>query len=207
MIAGLTIRNFRSISEIVDLPLRDFHVLVGPNGSGKSSFMDAIAFVRDCLVLGPVGAVAARNITDFNDLTWMRRGGAVEIGLWLSLSTTTPEPAQFVLHYTIAVLEPELEQWIWHCEPALAAHLKVTATELSAWGEAFARRGGTTVEAAKRDAPKELFEEIVKIRMKKPISPRDFEHIGRRASIPALLACPSFAAVVRALRSRFPSPR
>ena len=53
MIAGLTIRNFRSIREIVDLPLRDFHVLVGPNGSGKSSFMDAIDFVRDCLTKGP----------------------------------------------------------------------------------------------------------------------------------------------------------
>ena len=108
MIVGLTIRNFRSIREIVDLPLRDFHVLVGPNGSGKSSFMDAITFVRDCLVMGPAGAVAARNITDFNDLTWMRRGGAVEIGLWLDLGRERPKPSEVLLRYTVSVEQHEI---------------------------------------------------------------------------------------------------
>ena len=107
-------------------------------------------------------------------------------------------------NHAVAVLDPELEQWIWHCEPALAAHLKIAATQLSEWVEAFAQRAGTTIEAAKRDTPKALFEEIVRVRLRKPISPRDFEHIGQRASIPALLACPSFAAIMLALRSWFP---
>ena len=103
MIVGLTIRNFRSIREIVDLPLRDFHVLVGPNGSGKTTFLDAIDFVRDCLVMGPAGAVEARNINDFNDLTWMRRGGAVEIAVWLKLGPQGSDLPEFLLKYRILV--------------------------------------------------------------------------------------------------------
>jgi predicted ATPase len=47
-IVRVHVRNFRSISQAtVDLP--PFCVLVGQNGAGKSNFVDALAFVRDCL--------------------------------------------------------------------------------------------------------------------------------------------------------------
>jgi predicted ATPase len=42
------LRNYRSIQQAV-VRLSDFTVLVGPNGSGKSNFMDALAFVQECL--------------------------------------------------------------------------------------------------------------------------------------------------------------
>jgi hypothetical protein len=105
------------------------------------------------------------------------------------------------------VLEPELEQWLWHCELAVTEHLRVTPDQLREWTAAFAQRAKMTPEATKRDRPKELFEQIVKVRLKRTISPRDFEHIGRRASIPSLMACPSFAEIVQALRSWFPPVR
>ncbi|HLM68162.1 MAG TPA: AAA family ATPase [Longimicrobium sp.] len=42
------LRNYRSIRQAV-VRLSDLTVLVGPNGSGKSNFMDALAFVQECL--------------------------------------------------------------------------------------------------------------------------------------------------------------
>ena len=57
MITAITIRNFKSIQEVVNLPLGGFHILVGPNASGKSTFLDALHFVRDCLDVGPLKAV------------------------------------------------------------------------------------------------------------------------------------------------------
>lgn len=107
MIIGLTIRNFKSIRELIDLPLSGFHVLVGPNGVGKTTFLDAIDFVRDCLVQGPAAAVATRHVADFNDLTWLRQGGVVEIELWLDLSTQQPDLGESVLHYRLAIRADE----------------------------------------------------------------------------------------------------
>ena len=79
MIIGLSIKNFKGIRELLDLQLSAFHVLVGPNGAGKTTLLDAIDFVRDCLVVGPAAAVESREVADFNDLTWMRTGGAPAI--------------------------------------------------------------------------------------------------------------------------------
>lgn len=90
MIVGITIRNFKCVREITNLPLSRFQVLVGPNGAGKSTFLDAIDFIRDCLHQGPLAAVESRGVTAFADLTWMRHGGNVEIELWLDL----PAPAE-----------------------------------------------------------------------------------------------------------------
>ncbi len=42
------IRNYKSIAQI-SVNLGSFTVFVGPNGSGKSNFIDALAFVQECL--------------------------------------------------------------------------------------------------------------------------------------------------------------
>jgi len=48
MIKQVQIRNYKSIAAAI-VDLQRLTVLVGPNGAGKSNFVDALAFVADCL--------------------------------------------------------------------------------------------------------------------------------------------------------------
>lgn len=107
MIAGLSIKNFKAIRELTDLPLSDFHVLVGPNGVGKSTFLDAVDFVRDCLVDSPRVAVESRGIADFKDLTWMRQGGVIEVALWLDFSKSVAQLSDSLLSYRLAIRQDD----------------------------------------------------------------------------------------------------
>ncbi len=63
------IRNYKSISQAT-VDLGSLTIFVGPNGAGKSNFMDALAFVSECLVSsvelafknrGGIGAVRRRS--------------------------------------------------------------------------------------------------------------------------------------------------
>jgi len=109
MLVGITIRNFKAIQALENLPLAPFHVLVGPNGVGKTTFLDAVDFVRDCLTQGPEKAVSARGVADFHDLTWMRQGGAIEVELWLDLSEPLSVQKNNLLHYRLAIhQDPDL---------------------------------------------------------------------------------------------------
>lgn len=47
-IQKVQIRNYKSIAQI-SVNLEPFTVFVGPNGAGKSNFIDALAFVQECL--------------------------------------------------------------------------------------------------------------------------------------------------------------
>lgn len=47
-IQQVQIRNYKSIAQIA-VNLEPFTVFVGPNGAGKSNFIDALAFVQECL--------------------------------------------------------------------------------------------------------------------------------------------------------------
>ena len=123
MIIGLTLRNFKGVQSLSDrfqglqpldpirrvAPLRlgRFQVLVGPNGVGKTTVLDSIDFVRDCLAHGPVAAVESRGIADFKDLTWLRKGGSVEIELWLDLSADLPALSESLLQYRLAVRQDD----------------------------------------------------------------------------------------------------
>ncbi|MBM4274283.1 MAG: chromosome segregation protein SMC [Deltaproteobacteria bacterium] len=68
-IKQVRIRNYKSIGQL-NVRLEPFTVFVGPNGSGKSNFIDALAFVKDCLAdslesafrkRGGIGAVRRRS--------------------------------------------------------------------------------------------------------------------------------------------------
>lgn len=87
MIVSLEVRNFRALRK-VEAPLRRFQVLVGPNASGKSTFFDALAFIRDIMLVGLEAAVFGNmrfgvplRASDPMDLTWQRSGEIIEIAI------------------------------------------------------------------------------------------------------------------------------
>lgn len=102
------------------------------------------------------------------------------------------------------VLVPEVEVWLWHCEPALEAHCGVSAAEIDGCLQAYAAKQGKALEVLKQEQPKELFEHLMRERLRRTISPRDFEEIGKRASIARLRECQSFDHIVRWLQGWYP---
>jgi len=61
MIRTLTVSNYRSLGEEVQIRFGQLTVLVGPNGSGKSNVMDALRFVADAVQMGLSGAITSRH--------------------------------------------------------------------------------------------------------------------------------------------------
>jgi len=107
----------------------------------------------------------------------------------------------------VTVLVPELEEWLWFCEAAIATHCEISLAQLAHWLDERATKLDKTVPTLKREHPKELFEHVMRDRLKQTISPRDFEAIGGQAGIRGLLECSSFSAIVQRLRSWFPVTR
>jgi len=64
MIQRLTVSNYRSLGEKVDVHFGPFTALVGPNGAGKSNVVDALRFVSDAMHMGLSGAITHRNGID-----------------------------------------------------------------------------------------------------------------------------------------------
>lgn len=104
----------------------------------------------------------------------------------------------------VTILVPELEQWLWFCESAIADYCKTTMTMLSQWQSECALKQRKTVEALHAEQPKELFEHVMREKLKRTISPRDFEGIAQLASITKLQKCDSFLAISQTLRAWFP---
>ncbi|MFB1485593.1 MULTISPECIES: hypothetical protein [unclassified Thiocapsa] len=102
------------------------------------------------------------------------------------------------------MLVPELEQWLWFCEGAIASYCSITPDQLRAWMQDRADKLSLPVAKLIEAQPKELFEYIMRDRLRRTISPRDFEEIGKRASVTSLQKCDSFASIVRTLHGWFP---
>jgi predicted ATPase len=105
MIVAIRIRNYKGIKGSPWLNLDPFHVLVGPNGSGKSTFLDAIEFVKSCLIEGPIVAVEQR-APEYRDLTFLRQGGPMEFDLRLRFPDP-PADTLGTMDYRLALLSDE----------------------------------------------------------------------------------------------------
>ena len=80
----------------------------------------------------------------------------------------------------------------------------MTAEQLLAWVDDRAAKSALSAVDLCRKQPKELFEYVMRERLRRTVSPRDFEEIGKRASIRALESCDSFNAILQTLRTWFP---
>jgi hypothetical protein len=98
---------------------------------------------------------------------------------------------------------PELEEWLWHCPDSVARYFGYAPENYDGWRNTFAAKSKCTVEQAPREAPKELFEFIVREKLRRTISPRDFEKIAALANLARWEDSPSFARVADILRLWF----
>lgn len=103
-----------------------------------------------------------------------------------------------------AAIDPELELWLWYSESSIRNCWNLTEQQLTQWVTEGAISLKGRHENAKETAPKELFEFIIKKKVKRTISPRDFELMGASASITALMHCEAFQAIIETLRRWFP---
>lgn len=105
---------------------------------------------------------------------------------------------------SVTIFVPELEQWIWYCENALLTYCGISSDQLNTWLADRSGSLGKPVDVLKAERPKELFEFVMRERLRRTISPRDFAEIGNHAGIVRLMGCDSFRSVVDVLRSWFP---
>ena len=103
----------------------------------------------------------------------------------------------------VTIFVPELEQWLWHCENALISYCGTSVEQLNVWLADRAGKLGKSVDLLKAEQPNELFEYVMRERLKRTISPRDFAEIGKLAGVNRLMECETFRSVVDVLRAWF----
>lgn len=100
---------------------------------------------------------------------------------------------------------PELEEWLWHTDASIASYFGVERDIITGWMNEYAVKKRSTTDKIIQTFPKEMFEYICIEKLKRSISPRDFEEIGKIASINALQGSTSFATITTLLRCWFPT--
>ncbi len=107
-------------------------------------------------------------------------------------------------HSGAVVLVLELEEWLW-CNPAsLCSYYGINSSQLREWMREFAAGRSKTVLEIQKNQPKEMFEYICLEKIKRTISPRNFEKISASASLKKWEESESFRLIAQLLRERFP---
>jgi hypothetical protein len=102
------------------------------------------------------------------------------------------------------VIVPELEEWLWHDQDALAPLLKTDPAGLQQLVQNFADKRNQPPAICKRECPKELFEHCYYQAYRcRPIQ-QDFGRIATIANLAAWGTSTSFAVFVDTLRYWFP---
>jgi predicted ATPase len=112
MITRLEAKNYKSL-QFISLEVKPLQILIGPNASGKSTFLDVIMLLGDVVKYGVKKAVEIRS-QNFLDLTFQKRGGAIEFAIELrppfkygraffGLASEAPSPANVVLRYELKI--------------------------------------------------------------------------------------------------------
>jgi predicted ATPase len=160
MIVAIKIRNYKGIQRSPWLDLDPFHVLVGPNGSGKSTFLEAIDFVKSCLVDGPLVAVEQR-APEYRDLTFLRQGGPIEFDLRLRF-LDPPGDTLGTLHYRLAVTSDERlgvrisEELLKRVQPGIKPGVGTRLLGKTGSGSDFYRRESGTYQDSFQFGPGKL---------------------------------------------------
>jgi hypothetical protein len=102
------------------------------------------------------------------------------------------------------VVVPELEEWLWHDQGALARLLKTNSAELQQHVQSFADKRNAAPASCRGKFPKELFEHcFYQAYRRKPLQ-EDFERIASTADLVAWGTSATFGVFADILRNWFP---
>ena len=110
---------------------------------------------------------------------------------------------------SVVAIVPELEEWLW-CDPDALCRFYAKINQpiakelLDKWVAGFAKEHGRSTSDVKRVLPKELFEHIVKVKIRRSLSPAHYEKIAELADLSKWEKSDSFASLVSVLRHWFP---
>jgi hypothetical protein len=102
------------------------------------------------------------------------------------------------------VAVPELEEWIWRCQPSLAKHLGVSTSALQEMTDRFPLNKRLSREELFRKHPKELFEFVLYLKERRKPLPNDFVALAQRCRLEAWRGSRTFARLVETLKTWFP---
>lgn len=105
MISKIEALNYRAL-RYIQQPLSSFQVLIGPNASGKTTFLDVIAFVAETIQRSNITEVVRDRVSDFRDLTWMRRGEGIELALEAVLPAHIAKSYRYLRYELRVGIEP-----------------------------------------------------------------------------------------------------
>lgn len=139
-------------------------------------------------------------VLDFHGSGREHKGAADDCAKWVQGEL---DRVTWSNHSAVAVLVPELEEWLWRNPRAIADYLGWAVERLDQAVANYAKQRPR--EAVLAENPKEVWEHVMKREARRTISPADFRKIAEKAGLKAWRDSPSFGAVIEILQNWFPS--
>jgi len=109
-------------------------------------------------------------------------------------------------HSLAVIIEPELEEWLWHNEASIQKIFELSDAQLKEFVATFCKKHDCDVRSVTREKPKELLDFICeKVKNRGHLRHKEFGQLASSASLKGWQTSASFRQIVAILQEWFPS--